>query len=262
MSTNPQRLIPSIVKKYLMAITGLVLSLFVLGHMVGNLQYFMGPDVINAYALELHSLPFHLLWVIRAFLATCLVVHVIMAVLLVQENRAARGGAAYEGATHKAATWSAKLMPVSGVILLVYVVFHLLHFTLRVGPGEYAQDIGDAHFMLHGEMVHFFDVYAMMFVGFKHIGTSLFYILAVGMLCMHLSHGVASMFQSLGFRNETTRYKFEKFALAYGWIVFLGFASIPASVLVLGTGSEYVNEKAVNEADDAFFDSLPVDLND
>lgn len=243
MSALPQNVyLPSLIKKYLMALTGAVLALFVMGHMLGNLQFFMGPDVINAYALKLHSLPFHpfSLYSIRAFLLACVVVHVVMAILLVKENRAARPEA-YEDQKPKAATLSARLMPITGIVLLAYIVFHILHFTVRIGPGAYAQEIGETVIDLgHGKTAVFFDVYAMMAIGFQHFGTAIFYVVATGLLCVHLTHGFSSMFQTLGLRNEKWRGRLDIAALAYGWVVFLGFAIIPLSVLLFGVGGDYL----------------------
>lgn len=242
MSSPSPIYIPSLIKKYLMAVTGLVLALFVLGHMLGNLQFYLGPDVLNAYALHLHSLPFHpfSLWAIRLFLLACVAIHITMAVLLYKENKAARPEG-YAVKKSQVASLSSRLMPITGVVLLVYIVFHLLHFTVRVGPGDYAQAISETSVDLgHGSTAVFYDVYAMMAMGFQHAGTSLFYIVATGLLCVHLAHGFSSMFQTLGLRNEKWRYRLDQVALGYGWVVFLGFASIPASVLLFGVGSNYL----------------------
>lgn len=242
-SRTSQR-IPSLLKKYLMAITGAILAMFVLGHMLGNLQFYLGPDVINAYALHLHSLPFHpfSLYAIRLFLLGALAVHVVMAILLVRENRAARPER-YAEEKVQCATLSSKLMPATGIVLLAYIIFHILHFTVRVGPGAFANEIPETVVNLgHGSTAIFHDVYAMMVQGFQHVGTSLFYILATGLLCIHLTHGFSSMFQTVGLRNEKWRYRLDNIALIYGWVVFLGFASIPASVLLFGVGDAYLDE--------------------
>ncbi len=241
--------IPSLIKKYLMALSGLVLALFVMGHMLGNLQFYMGADVLNAYALHLHSLPFHpfSLYAIRLFLLACVGVHIAMAILLYKENKAARPEG-YAVKKTQVATLSSRLMPLTGVVLIAYIVFHLLHFTIRVGPGAYASGIGKTMIDLgHGKTAIFFDVYAMMATGFQHAGTSLFYVVATGLLCVHLAHGFSSMFQTLGLRNEKWRYRLDQAALAYGWVVFLGFASIPSSVLLFGVGQGYLEDKALSE---------------
>ena len=243
MSVSKSVRIPSLVKKYLMALTGLVLVLFVMGHMLGNLQFFLGADAINEYAYHLHNLPGHpvSLLAIRLFLGVCLVVHVWMAILLTMENKAARPDS-YATTNPITATYAARTMPITGLVLLFFVIFHILHYTVRVVPEDYNATISTVPLTLQAGLppVQQFDVYAMMVVGFSKPIVSLFYLLAVGLLCMHLTHGVASMFQSVGLRNQIWRQRLGAVAMAYGWIVFLGFASIPISVLA-GVGSGYVD---------------------
>lgn len=236
--------IPSLVKKYLMAVTGLVLALFVLGHMIGNLQIFLGPEAINAYAYHLHNLPGKpfSLWAIRAVLLLCLVVHVWMAVLLVKENRRARPDS-YRVKKSEVASYAARTMPVTGVLILGFIVFHILQYTTRVAPEDYNQTIGNVVIDLgHGITAPGFDVFAMMIKGFSSPLISIFYIVIMALLCMHLSHGFASMFQSVGLRNESWRYKLVALAKVYGFVVFIGFISIPIAVLA-GYGKGYLAEK-------------------
>lgn len=240
-SANPR--IPSLVKKYLMAITGLFLVLFIIGHMLGNLQFFVGPEVINAYAYHLHHLPGHplSLWAIRLVLIAVLVVHVWMAILLTKENRAARPDS-YLNQKTRVSTYASRTMPITGVLILAFIVFHIMQFTTRVVPVDYNQTIGTSGIEVSHVKLEYFDVFAMMVDGFSSPLISLFYIVTMGLLCMHLTHGVASMFQSIGLRNESWRPKLKLGATAFGWIVFLGFASIPASVLA-GYGKDYLEEK-------------------
>lgn len=236
--------IPSLVKKYLMAVSGLVLALFVLGHMIGNLQIFLGPDAINAYAYHLHNLPGkpYSLWAIRAVLLLCLVVHVWMAVLLVRENRQARPDT-YRVKKSEVASYAARTMPVTGVLILGFIIFHILQYTTRVAPEDYNVTIGTMVLDLgHGITTEAFDVYAMMIKGFSSVLISGFYIIIMALLCMHLSHGFASMFQSVGLRNESWRYKLVALAKVYGWVVFLGFISIPIAILC-GYGQQYLADQ-------------------
>ncbi|WP_309398202.1 succinate dehydrogenase cytochrome b subunit [Cerasicoccus maritimus] len=243
MSTTKPCHIPSLVKKYLMAISGLVLVLFIIGHMLGNLQFFLGPDVINAYAFHLHHLPGApvTLWLIRGSLLAFLAIHVWMAVLLTKENRAARPES-YLGQKTLASTYASRTMPVTGVLILAFIVFHILQYTTRVVPEHYNETIGTAMIEVGHVPLEYFDVFAMMVSGFSSPIISLFYIVTMALLCMHLSHGVASMFQSVGLRNEAWRYKLKCLAAVFGWVIFLGFASIPASVLA-GFGKDYLAEK-------------------
>lgn len=219
------RKIPSVVKKYLMAVSGLVMVLFVLGHMVGNLQMFVGAELMNEYAHKLQTMPYGLLWVVRIGLLVAVGVHVWMAILLTIENKRARPEE-YAVSRVVQASVSSKTMGVSGSIVLFFIVFHLLHFTTKSIFPEY----GDFWVDLNGERVH--DVYRMVLEGFSVTWVSLFYIGAMYLLSMHLSHGVSSMFQSLGLRSNKHRKKFDFFAKFYGCVIFLGFTSVPLVVLM------------------------------
>jgi succinate dehydrogenase / fumarate reductase cytochrome b subunit len=226
-------------RKILMALTGLVLVLFVLGHMLGNLQIFLGPDVINAYAYKLHHvMPVAMLWGIRLFLLACIGVHIWAAISLTLDNRKARPQG-YAQKKSVQATYAAKTMRMSGVILLAFITFHIAHYTARIIPGkEYDQQIADVALikggepvMNNGEVVMTFNVNDMMIAGFHVWWVSAFYIIATGLLCMHLTHGVSSMFQTVGLRNQLWRARLDRFALSYGVVVFLGFAVIPVAAL-------------------------------
>ncbi|MFP4157203.1 MAG: succinate dehydrogenase cytochrome b subunit [Opitutales bacterium] len=238
-------------RKILMALTGIVLVLFVLGHMLGNLQIFLGADVINAYAYKLHYvLPTAALWAIRLFLLAAVGIHIWAAVMLTLDNRKARPEN-YAKDSVVQATYASRTMRMSGVILLAFIIFHLAHYTARVVPGkEYDKQIvgtlegeaysapvmvplvkGGEQAIKNGKPVQTFNVNDMMVAGFQVWWVSGFYILATGLLCMHLSHGVSSMFQTLGLRNKDWRKRLDVFAVAYGWIVFLGFAIIPLAVM-------------------------------
>jgi succinate dehydrogenase / fumarate reductase cytochrome b subunit len=215
--------IPSLVKKFLMATSGLVLVGFVLGHMLGNLQVFEGsPGPINRYSHFLHSLG-ELLWAVRIFLFACVVVHIWMAVLLTLENRRARGPGPAVKATVQA-SYASRTMIWSGFIVLAFILFHLADFTLQISHPifkslEYADN---------GRRMH--DVFAMVLVGFSYPAVAAFYVFAIGLLCLHLSHGVSSMCQSLGVRNAKWRGWLDHFALAFGLLIFLGFIAVPVAV--------------------------------
>ncbi len=226
-----------------MALTGLVLVLFVMGHMLGNLQIFLGPDVINAYAYKLHEvLPPSALWAVRLFLLVCIAVHIWMAVLLTIENRRARPQA-YLKQRPVQATYASRTMRMSGVILLAFIIFHIAHYTVRAVPGMQYNDsdvLDSTNVPLfkdglavvkEGETVLTFNVYDMMIDGFEAWWVSAFYIVATGLLCLHLTHGVSSMFQTVGLRNQLWRLRLNRAALLYGWVVFLGFAITPVAVL-------------------------------
>lgn len=230
-------------RKILMALTGLVLVLFVMGHMLGNLQIFLGAEVINAYAYKLHHvLPTAALWGIRLFLLGCIAVHIWAAVTLTLDNRKARPEG-YDSDKVVQASYSSRTMRMSGIILLAFIIFHIAHFTARIVPDMQYDKPGmlepmDVPLVKHGEAVMknghavtTFNVNDMMIAGFQVWWVSAFYIVATGLLCMHLTHGFSSMFQSVGLRNSLWRKRLDRAALVYGWIVFLGFAIIPLAVL-------------------------------
>ena len=198
-----------------MALTGLVLAGFVLGHMTGNLLMFKSPAAINAYAKWLHE-NVALLWTARTVLLISVFAHIWVGIQLTLENRAARAGGPAAEATRRA-TFASRTMPYSGVVILGFVIFHLLHFTLK------AVALGGVSY---GD-----DVYKMVVAGFSCKPVAIFYIISMLLLCLHLSHGVSSVFQTLGLRNERWRGRLDVLALAYAWIVALGFISIPLAVL-------------------------------
>lgn len=198
-----------------MALTGLVLAGFVLGHMTGNLLMFKSPEAINAYAKWLHD-NVALLWTASTVLIISVFAHIWVGIQLTLENRAARAGGPAAEATRRA-TFASRTMPYSGVVILGFVIFHLLHFTLK------AVALGGVSY---GD-----DVYKMVVAGFSCKPVAVFYIISMLLLCLHLSHGVSSVFQTLGLRNERWRGRLDVLALAYAWIVALGFISIPLAVL-------------------------------
>lgn len=226
-TSNTTPLSSSLVKKYLMAITGLVLVLFVLGHMVGNLQMFFGPDNINHYAHALRQLPFQFLWIERFFFTLAVLVHAWIAALLTIENRRSHP-TNYAINERVQASLASKTMGISGSVLLFFIVFHLMHFTLLMIFPEYRSE--KYYIMLGEEKVY--NVYKMVIHSFSIPWVSLLYIFCMIFLCMHLSHGVSSMFQTVGLRNNKWRPTFDWIAVLYGWIIFLGFISIPVATLI------------------------------
>ncbi len=214
----------SIGKKLLMAATGLVLVGFVTGHLVGNLQIFLPPVKINTYGHMLESLGAGL-WAIRLFLLACVAVHIWVAFRLTAENRAARPqGYAVDHVNR--ATLASRIMIRSGLVVLAFLVFHLAHYTVRVGHPEWSEH---SFRLADGTMVR--DVHRMVVEGFSSVGVSAFYLIAVGLLAYHLNHGLVSMFQTLGLKNHQWTLGLERASLAYCWGYFLLNALIPLSVL-------------------------------
>ena len=210
-----------------MALTGIVLIGFVFVHMAGNLQMLAGQEQINAYAHALQSLPWFVLWGSRVFLLLCVVIHAWTAYALISENRKARPQSNRIEDT-KRAGWSSLNMGLTGSILLAFIVFHLLHFTIRTVYPEYDNmktTVGSPD----GTEIQ--DVYSMVLAGFRVEAVSIFYVISMFLLCCHLSHGVSSVFQTLGVRSESWRCKLEMFSQAYAWIIFAGFSIVPVGVL-------------------------------
>ena len=210
----------SLGKKILMAVTGFVAFGFVFGHMLGNLQIFIGQDQMNSYAEHLQALG-PLLWVIRAFVLTCFIVHVWFGIWLKLKAWAARP-IRYRNASTVKATFASRTMIWTGLIIFTFLVYHLLHYTIRVTNPEFStltDPLGRP------------DVFGMVVTGFSNPLISIFYIVAVGLLSYHLSHGVASMFQSLGLNTEKWQVRLHRIAWLFTIVLFLGYASIPAAIL-------------------------------
>ena len=216
----------SLGKKYIMAVSGFCLFGFVIGHMAGNLQVFLGPEAINRYGHFLQSVP-ELIWPARLSLLALIGLHIWSAAKLTQENRAARP-VAYVEYKPVGSSYASRTMLMTGLIVASFIIYHLLHFTIRTkGINLTGQD-----FVTFKDAEYGHDIYRMIIVGFKNPLVSLFYLVGVGLLCFHLSHGISAMFQSIGWKNETYRPLLDKAARLIGLVLFLGYASIPAAVLL------------------------------
>ena len=221
----------SLGKKYLMAVTGFLLFLFVIAHLIGNLQVFLGAEAINRYGHFLQS-NYELVWPARIGLLALVGLHIWSAARLSLENRAARP-VSYAVYQPVGSTYASRTMLMSGVIVLVFIVYHILHFTAQV---QYINLTGRSfETFIDSEKRH--DIFKMMVVGFNNGWVAGFYILGMALLCLHLSHGVSSMFQSIGWKNETYRPLLDKGARALAVLIFLGYTSIPLAIL-LGYGKE------------------------
>jgi len=208
-------------KKFLMAFSGLMLFGFIISHLLGNLQLFLGPEAMNRYAAFLKGTG-ELLWVARFGLLAMVAIHIWTAISLTLENRRARP-IAYAKKNYLEASYASRTMHVSGLIVLFYLVYHLLHFTVRNVHPQYGHFIDP-----YGRH----DVYSMVVLSFQQPLISIFYIIGNFLLATHLSHGIYSMFQSLGFVGETVRPRLKLFAKVCGYLIFVGFASMPVAVLL------------------------------
>ena len=212
----------SIGKKIVVALTGLFLVVFLAGHLTGNLLVFLGAEAFDHYAHLLHTMLHGAgIWIFRLLMLGAVVLHVLATVQLTRRNRAARQS--YEHPSTVQASKSSRVMIWSGLTILAFLIFHILHFTVRVNH------------QLAGLAKE--SPWKMVIAGFQHPLVVLFYVIAMTLLCSHLSHGVASVFQTLGLRTKKTAKAIQTLSRAYALVIWLGFISIPLAIL-FGFGSE------------------------
>lgn len=228
----------SLGKKIVMAVSGAGLLAFVVGHMVGNLQIFLPPEAINRYAHFLQSTP-ELLWPVRIGMLTLLVLHVWSALRVSAENKAARPIAYAKDPAAKTASYASRTMLVSGVVIACFLVFHLLHYTVRV---EGINGSSVPFSSLKDPVTGHNDVYAMVVAGFKVWYVTVFYVIGITLLCLHLSHGISALFQSLGLMNRAYRSGIDNLARGLAILLFCGYVIIPVAILVLGHGQDHLNQ--------------------
>ncbi len=209
----------SLGKKTAMAVTGCVLFLFVVGHMIGNLQIYMGPEQLNAYGAKLRALG-PLLWAVRAFLLLTVVVHLVSAAQLWLMNRRARP-VGYMKHGWVQASFASRTMYVSGPIIAGFIVYHLLHFTTGHCLTGGLSMLPDGHI----------DVYSNVVRGFSYVPASLVYIASMLVLGYHLSHGVWSMFQTVGVNHPRYMPWIRGFATGATVVIATANISIPVAVL-------------------------------
>lgn len=220
----------SIGKKLIVALTGLVLVLFLAGHMSGNLLVFMGPEAFNDYAQFLHHVLHGAgLWVARIGLLVAVVLHVAATIALTRQNRTARKQYEYQATIQ--ASKSSRIMIWTGLTILAFVIYHLMHFTVRIGneynnPKLYT-DL--AYMAATGEYRQ--NAWKMVIDGFSVWYVVLFYLIAMTMLCSHLSHGVGAIFQTLGLRSKKSASSIDLLSKGYAIIIWVGFVSIPVAIL-------------------------------
>ena len=203
-------------KKIVMAVTGAILFLFVIGHLLGNLQVFEGPAKLNAYGAFLHSIG-EVLWPVRVVLLIAVALHIIATVQLALRKKRARP-IGYSRKEAIASSYASRTMYWSGPIVLAFIIFHLLHLTAGyVHPGAA---------YIEG------DVYHNVVSGFQVWWVSLSYIVAICLLGLHLRHGLWSMFQTVGIHQPQHTVRFKKAAMVIALLITLGYISIPISVLL------------------------------
>lgn len=214
-----------------MSITGFAMVGFVLAHLLGNLQIFLGAEAINRYGHFLQS-NMELVWPARIGLLVMLLLHVWAAIKLSAENKRARP-VGYVEWNPTAASYASRTMLMSGLIVFCFIVYHLLHFTAQIEYINFTQQ----NFVGFEDPQKRHDIFRMMVVGFSNLWVSLFYILGMALLSLHLSHGVSAMFQSLGWKKDSYAPLLDNFARAFSIFIFVGYSSIPVAIL-LGFGKE------------------------
>lgn len=211
----------SIGKKIWMAITGLTFIGFVTGHLIGNLQIFLGQEQLNSYAVLLHDMG-KVLWVVRGTLTLFLVIHVWTGIRLYLQNKAARP-VSYQRQESIETGVTSRTMIWSGLGILLYVVYHLLHFTFITTNPEYAS-LTDA--------AGRFDVYSMIVLSFQNYLISAVYLVAMFALAFHINHALPSVLQTLGLTRPEYRTCLKRVGNIAALIFFVGYASMPVAVLL------------------------------
>lgn len=214
----------SVGKKIVMAATGVILILFITGHVLGNMTLYAGPNGINSYAEHLHSLG-PLLWVIRLVMLAIFVTHIWIGIALTLENKAARP-VNYNQKENLRTGFAAQTMWISGILLLIFVCYHIAQFTLH--------KVGVPADAIMYDATGRFDVYTMVVTSFKQIKLNVVvYIFFMIFLLLHVSHGFGSFFQSLGLNRASTIPKFNGFGKLYALVVFLAYISIPLVAMAI-----------------------------
>ncbi len=196
-----------------MAATGAALFGFVVAHLAGNLQIFLGPEKFNGYAHALHELG-GLLWAARLGLLLCVLLHIWSTIQLATLKGEARP-VRYVKWKASASGYASRTMYMSGPIIGTFVVYHLMQFTWGVGGTPYSPS----------------DPFGNVIAGFRMPVIAIAYVVAMGLLCLHLRHGLWSAFQTLGFHHPRYTPRIQTLATIVATLIFLGFASIPVAVL-------------------------------
>ena len=203
-------------KKAVMAVTGAILFLFVVGHLLGNLQVFAGPERLNDYGRFLHGVP-EILWAVRSVLIVSVVLHIWASIELAARKIKARP-IPYAARENVASSYASRTMYWSGPIILAFVIYHLLHLTAgAIHPG--------------GEFVPA-DVYHNVVSGFQVWYVSAWYIFSMVLLGLHIRHGAWSMFQSVGINHPRHTLILKKAAAVLAVVIVAGYISIPLSILL------------------------------
>lgn len=221
----------TILSKVVMAITGAFLVLYVIVHTAGNLLIYFGKDAINSYSEFLHSLG-PILWLIRIVLIIAAILHIITSIKLKFENLNAKP-TRYAVTNYLKAKFTSRTMIWTGLMILAFVVYHILHFTLRVtNPEHIYPDFYQPHNAVSSMVLERLDVYKMVVLGFKNPAISFVYVVAVIAVAFHLDHAIQSMFQTLGYNEKHYFRTIQKCSTALAIIIAICLISIPITILL------------------------------
>jgi succinate dehydrogenase / fumarate reductase cytochrome b subunit len=209
-------------KKIIMGVTGLIGIGFVILHMAGNLQAFIGAAKLNSYSAALHGPLNELLWIVRVVLIVSVVLHVLMAYQLTRISAAARP-IGYQQRAPQVSTYAARTMKWGGVLLLVFIVIHLLHFT--------TETIDPAGWRGMTDTVGNRDVYGDIVASFRIWWVAAFYIGVMIALGLHLFHGAWSSFRTLGYAKPSAHPLKRRIAFVVAVVIWLGFTLVPVGVV-------------------------------
>ncbi|MCO6466848.1 MAG: succinate dehydrogenase cytochrome b subunit [Bradyrhizobiaceae bacterium] len=212
----------TIIQKWVMAITGICLVVFLLAHLSGNLLVFLGPEHMNAYGVELREM-FHgaAIWVVRLGLIVALILHVLSGIKLARLNRGAKA-VRNDKVEHRTSTIASRSMIYTGLLVVVYVVYHLAHFTWGVAHGEYYHVVD--HLGRH-------DVYRMVVDSFHQPLITITYVIAMIVTGLHLNHAISSALQTLGINHPRYTPMLRLAGPALGMLIVIGFLSIPLGIM-------------------------------
>ncbi|MEO7085140.1 MAG: succinate dehydrogenase cytochrome b subunit [Gemmatimonadaceae bacterium] len=209
-------------KKVIMGVTGLIGIGFVILHMAGNLQVFIGQEKLNSYGALLHGPLAEVTWLLRIVLIVSVILHVTMAYQLTRRSAEARP-IGYQKKEAQVATLASRTMKWGGVLLLLFIVVHILHFTTEtIDPGGW-RGMTDSQ----GHR----DVYGNIIASFRIWWVAAFYIIAMLALGLHLYHGAWASIRTLGYARPTGNPLHRKIALAVAVVVWLGFTAVPLGVI-------------------------------
>jgi succinate dehydrogenase / fumarate reductase, cytochrome b subunit len=201
-------------KKAVMAVTGVILFGFIIGHLIGNLQVFAGRETLDAYGAFLHHSTHGLIWVFRAVLLASVLAHIVASIQLTKVKMDARP-IGYVKTDYSHSSYASRTMMWSGPIVAAFIIFHLMDLTWgNVNPA-----FQEGH------------VYDNLIASFSRWPVSIAYIVTLTLLCLHLYHGIYSMFQSLGISHPKYTPAIQRFAKVAAFLIWAGYVSIPVAVL-------------------------------